>query len=133
MRAEFDAAERHLGRSIEIAPDFAMAYWAIGEIKRLTGDNEQAAMQEAASPKSGPPAAVDRTRQRVAAGAGIADASKNDEARELGAGATYRVVKLSWPRSICISGPSTRRNSTSRSSNSRPRRQQHRCIPAPAG
>jgi uncharacterized protein YigE (DUF2233 family) len=39
---KYDVAERQLRRSIEIAPDFAMAYWAMGEINRLTGHKDEA-------------------------------------------------------------------------------------------
>jgi uncharacterized protein YigE (DUF2233 family) len=38
QRRNFDAAERRLKRSIEIDSNFATAYWAVGEIKRLQGD-----------------------------------------------------------------------------------------------
>ena len=93
----FDAAERHLRRSIEIAPDFAMAYWAIGEIKRLTGDNEQAAKWhgEAASRNPDHPRLSIEPATESQPVPALLMQAKTTSARELGAGATYRVVKLS--------------------------------------
>jgi uncharacterized protein YigE (DUF2233 family) len=92
----FDAAERRLRRSIEIAPDFAMAYWAIGEIKRLNGDEAEAAKwyKEALSRNPDHPrvSIVPATESQPVPA--ILSASKETRPQQVIDGVTYKTVKL---------------------------------------
>ena len=93
---DFKAAEWSLRHAIEIDPAFAMAYWAIGEIKRLQGDPAQAGEWHAkatATNKDHPRWSIEPARESQPVPALLAQL-RGAEPDELWPGAHYTVARL---------------------------------------
>ena len=93
---DFQAAEWSLRHAIEIDPAFAMAYWAIGEVKRLQGDHalaEEWRAKAAAHNKDHPRWSIEPARELQPVPALLAQL-RTAEADELLPGAHYSVARL---------------------------------------
>ena len=93
---DFQAAEWSLRHAIEIDPAFAMAYWAIGEVKRLQGDPALAGewyAKAAARNKDHPRWSIEPAREAQPVPALLAQL-RAAETDELLPGAHYSVARL---------------------------------------
>ena len=93
---DFQAAEWSLRHAIEIDPAFAMAYWAIGEVKRLQGDPALAGewyAKAAARNKDHPRWSIEPARESQPVPALLAQL-RAAETDELLPGAHYSVARL---------------------------------------
>jgi uncharacterized protein YigE (DUF2233 family) len=93
---DFDAAEWSLRHALTIDPKFAMAMWAVGEIKRLQGDPAQAAewhAQAAAQQADHPRWSIEPAREAQPVPALLAQL-RAAEPEELLPGAHYSVAQI---------------------------------------
>ncbi|HZO45428.1 MAG TPA: phosphodiester glycosidase family protein [Xanthobacteraceae bacterium] len=93
---DYEAAEWSLRHAFAIDPAFAMAYWAVGEVKRLQGDPAQAGewyAKASAQNKDHPRWSVEPAREAQPVPALLAQL-RAAEADELLPGAGYSVVRL---------------------------------------